>query len=125
GAETLFKAVLAKDLAPRKLLDALDRSELRFGRYTDVVGALKRSGRIAHDSVKRNKAMPVRICLMTDGKPQDVAGAREVMEKIHKMPVDIDGLGFGDDADIACLKNLITGGRGGTVKHVRSDTIEE
>src|SRR5207247_7365076 len=46
GAETLFYAINAKDLAPRKLLDALDKSALRFTRYTDVVGALRRAGRI-------------------------------------------------------------------------------
>src|SRR5207248_804524 len=123
GAETLFYGIDSKELAPRKLLDALDKSELRFTRYTDVVGALRRAGRIAIDSLQRNKAMPVRIVLLTDGRPQDVGGARGVMEKIHAMPVDLDGLGFGEDADIPCLTSLVAGGRGGTVKHVRADTI--
>ncbi len=125
GAQTLLRAVPAKDLPPRRLLDALDSCPLRFGRYTDVAGALSRAGRIAYDSVKRNKAMPVRICLLTDGRPQDVAAARAVMAKIHAMPVDVDGLGFGEDADVPCLKALVVGGRGGTVKHVRAETIAE
>jgi uncharacterized protein YegL len=125
GAETLLTQVSSKELAARRLLDSLDASPLRFGRYTDVVGALNRAGVIARESVRRHKAMPVRICLLTDGRPQDVVNARAVMEKIHKMPVDVDGLAFGDDADIGCLTNLIAGGRGGTVKHVRPDTIED
>ena len=124
GAEVLFSEMPVKELTPRKLLDALDKSPLRFTRYTDIVGALRRAGRIARDSVVAHRALPVRIYVLTDGRPQDVAGAREVMEMIHKLPVDIDGLSFGDDADIACLASLIGGARGGTVKHVRSDTIE-
>ncbi len=125
GAETVFRAVPASQLEPRKLLDALDRSPLRFGRYTDVAGALGRAGKIALDSLRENRAMPVRIYVMTDGRPQDVPGASEMMERIRKLPVDVDGLGFGDDADIACLQGLVSGGRGATVKHIRSDTIEE
>jgi len=125
GAQTLFRAVPAKDMTPRRLLDALDACPLRFGRYTDVAGALSRAGRIAYDSVKANKAMPVRICLLTDGRPQDVEKARAVMKKIHAMPVDVDGLGFGEDADVPCLKTLVVGGRGGTVKHIRAETIGE
>lgn len=124
GSEVLFREIPAKDLSPRQLLDALDQSQLRFTRYTDLVGALGRAGRLAHDSVQKNKALPVRIYVLTDGRPQDVGGARIVMERIHKLPVDIDGLSFGDDADIACLSSLISGSRGGTVKHVRPDTIE-
>jgi uncharacterized protein YegL len=124
GAETLFREVLAKDLSPRQLLDAIDQSPLRFTRYTDIVGALSRAGRIAHDSVRTHKALPVRIYLMTDGRPQDAAGARVVMDRVNRLPVDIDGLSFGDDADISCLSSLISGARGGTVKHVRADTIE-
>jgi len=124
GAQVLFREVLAKDVSPRQLLDAIDKSPMRFTRYTDVVGALSRAGRIARDSVQANKALPVRIYLMTDGRPQDVAGARVMMEKINKLAVDIDGLSFGDDADIACLSSLISGARGGSVKHVRPDTIE-
>jgi uncharacterized protein YegL len=125
GAKTLFRAVPAKDLPTRRLLDALDSCELRYGRYTDIAGALSRAGRIAHDSVRTHKAMPVRICLLTDGKPQDVASARAVMAKVHALPVDVDGLGFGDDADVQCLQTLVVGGRGGTVKHVRAETIGE
>src|SRR5262245_11187880 len=124
GSQILFRDVPARELTARKLLDAIDHSPLRFTRYTDIVGALSRAGRIAADSVQRNKALPVRIYVLTDGRPQDVPGARAVMKRIHSLPVDIDGLSFGDDADVAYLSNLISGQRGGTVKHVRSDTIE-
>jgi uncharacterized protein YegL len=124
GAETLFREVPAKELSPRRLLDAIDKCTLRFTRYTDIVGALGRAGRIAHDSVQKHKALPVRIYVLTDGRPQDATGARVVMDRINKLPVDIDGLSFGDDADIACLSALISGARGGSVKHVRPDTIE-
>jgi hypothetical protein len=125
GAQTLFRAVPAKELSARRLLDALDSCPLRFGRYSDVAGALSRAGRIAYDSIKSNKAMPVRICLLTDGRPQDVPAAHAMMSLIHKLPVDVDGIGFGDDADVPCLKTLVVGGRGGTVKHVRAETIGE
>jgi uncharacterized protein YegL len=124
GSQILFRDVPARELPARKLLDAIDHSPLRFTRYTDIVGALSRAGRIAADSVRNNKALPVRIYVLTDGRPQDVPGARAVMKRIHSLPVDIDGLSFGDDADVAYLSNLISGQRGGTVKHVRSDTIE-
>ena len=123
GAETLFRDVPASTLEPRQVLDAVDRSPLRFGRYTDVVGALKRAGAIARDSVQTHKAMPVRICLLTDGRPQDMEGAQKVMQIVSRMPVDVDGLAFGADADVAALQQLVSGGRGGTVKQVRPETI--
>jgi hypothetical protein len=47
------------------------------------------------------------------------------MTRLAGAPVDIHGLAFGDDADIDQLTQLIAGGRGGTVKHIRPETIEE
>lgn len=125
GSETVFRDRPASSLEPRDVLREIDRSKLRFGRYTDVVGALKRSGRIALEQIKRCKAMPVRICVLTDGRPQDMDGARKVMEILRKSPVDVDGLAFGSDADVPALQELVSGGRGGTVKQIRSDTIAE
>jgi uncharacterized protein YegL len=125
GAEIVLRDVPAANLDPRHLLRAIDRSKLLFGRYTDAVGALSRAGRIAYDSVQAHRNMPVRIFLLTDGRPQDMDGARKVMEKIRKMPVDVEGLAFGKDADVAALQELVSGGRGGTVKQIRSDTISE
>jgi hypothetical protein len=90
-----------------------------------MAGALKRAGRIALEQVRRHRAMPTRICLLTDGRPQDVPGAQRVMAQIAKMPVDVDALAFGKDADVAALHDLVSGGRGGTVKQIRSDTIGE
>jgi uncharacterized protein YegL len=125
GAETLFHAVPSKSLDPREVLTALDRSPLRFGRYTDMAGALRKSGLIAKESLLANRAMPVRIYLLTDGKPQDVDGVRRVLARIAKMPVDLDAIAFGGDADVSILQELVSGGRGGTVKHVRADTLSE
>lgn len=125
GAETIFRDRLASTLDPRDVLRDIDRCKLRFGRYTDAVGALKRAGRIAFDQVGANRAMPVRICLLTDGRPQDMDGARKVMAQIGKMPVDVDALAFGKDADVPALQELVSGGRGGTVKQIRADTITE
>ncbi|MCG3134116.1 MAG: hypothetical protein HMLKMBBP_01402 [Planctomycetes bacterium] len=125
GAETVLRDVPASKLDPREVLRKIDQSKLRFGRYTDVVGALGRAGRIAYDAVRTNKAMPVRIFLLTDGRPQDMEGARAVVERIRKMPVDVDGFAFGVDADVGALQELVSGGRGGTVKQIRSDTIVE
>jgi uncharacterized protein YegL len=125
GAEVLFRDVLASTVDPREVLAAVDNSPLRFGRYTDIVGALSRAGRIAHDQLRANKAMPTRIYLLTDGKPQDMAGARSIMERVRKLPVDVDGLAFGADADVDLLQQLVCGGRGGTVKQIRTDTLSE
>lgn len=125
GAEVLLRAVPASTLDPRQVLTAIDHSEMRFGRYTDIVGALNRAGRIAYDSHKADKTLPVRVYVLTDGKPQDMDGARSVMETLKKLPVDVDGLAFGDDADVSSLQQLVSGGRGGTVKVVRSDTLTE
>jgi uncharacterized protein YegL len=125
GAETLVRAVPSSQLDEREVLRLLDSWDKRFTRYTDVVGALHRCGRIARDSVRTHRAMPVRIYLLTDGRPQDMPGARAVMAKIAKMPVDVHGLAFGEDADVDALTDLISGSRGGTVKHIRIDTIGE
>lgn len=125
GAEVLLKEVPASQLDPRELIMLLDGSDLRFTRYTDIVGALSRAGRIAYDHVRRDKVTPVRIYVLTDGKPQDELGARKVMNQIQKMPVDVSALCFGADADVESMQKLVSGGRGGTVKHVRSSTIEE
>lgn len=123
GSETILQAASSKTADPREVLRRLDTWEKRFTRYTDIVGALGRAGKIARDSIVSNKAMPVRIYVLTDGKPQDMPGARRTMELISKLPVDVHGLAFGDDADTGSLQRLVSGGRGGTVKHVRSDTI--
>jgi uncharacterized protein YegL len=125
GAEVLFRDVKASTLNPRDVLASIDRSSLRFGRYTDIVGGLRESHRIARDQMKTQRSMPTRIYLLTDGRPQDMDGARARMAKIAEMPVDVDGLAFGNDADVGLLQELVAGGRGGTVKHVRSDTLSE
>jgi hypothetical protein len=63
--------------------------------------------------------MPIRICLLTDGRPQDVDRTRHVVSKIAALPVDFDALAFGADADVVLLQGIVSGGRGGTVKQVR------
>ena len=123
GAEILLRARPASKLDAREVLDLIDRSPLRFSRYTDIVGALTRAGRIALDSHRAMPRVPIRIYVLTDGRPQDIEGARRKMGQIRKIPVDVHGLGFGDDADLDVLQDLISGGRGGTVKHVRSETL--
>ena len=125
GSATLLRDVSSKAINPRDVLSALDRSPLRFGRYTDAVGAMQRAGSIAKQALTANRAMPVRICLLTDGRPQDMDGTRAILAKIAKMPVDVDALAFGADADVGALQELVCGGRGGTVKQVRSDTLSE
>jgi hypothetical protein len=123
GAEILFRDVPASKLVPRDVLAKIDRSAMRFGRYTDVVGGLERAGRIAYDQLRAQKSMPTRIYLLTDGRPQDMDGSRAVMARIAKLPVDVDGLAFGNDADVGLLQELVSGGRGGTVKHIRTETL--
>ncbi len=123
GAEILLKAAPASEIDPRHVLSLIDNSKLRFGRYTDIVGALSRGGRIALDSHRAMPRVPIRMYVLTDGQPQDMAGAQKTMEMIRKLPVDVHGLAFGDDADVDALQALISGGRGGTIKHVRPDTL--
>jgi uncharacterized protein YegL len=125
GAKTLFRDVSAKSLKPREVLAQIDASPLRFGRYTDIAGALKRAGRIAVDQLHAQKAMPTRIYILTDGKPQDLERTRDIVGKISRMPVDLEALAFGNDADVGLLQELVAGGRGGTVKQVRPDTLSD
>jgi hypothetical protein len=125
GAETRFRDVPVSRLSGRDVIEALDKSPLRFGRYTDIVGALGRAGKIAYDSHKANPILPVRIYVMTDGKPQDVEGAAEMMQRVGKLPVDVDAFAFGADSDVGLMKRLISGHRGGTVKHLRKETLGE
>ena len=125
GSKTLYRAVPASSITARDVLRAIDACPLRFGRYTDIVGALSRAGRLAYDTHATDKALPVRIYVLTDGKPQDVEGARDRMHVIGKLPVDVDALAFGSDADVDILKSLVGGGRGGSVKHVRTETLAD
>jgi uncharacterized protein YegL len=125
GAEVLFRDMPASRLSPRDVLAKVDASKLRFGRYTDIVGALERAGRIAYDQLNANREMPTRIYLLTDGRPQDLDGCRRVMDLIAKFPVDVDALAFGNDADVALLQQFVSGGRGGTVKQVRTETLAD
>ena len=125
GSEILFRDVSASTLDPRDVLARIDHSSLRFGRYTDIVGAMRESRYIARDQLARQPSMPTRIYVLTDGKPQDIEGGRAQSAKLAKLPVDVDGLAFGDDADVALLQELVSGGRGGTVKHVRSETLAD
>lgn len=123
GAKTLFRDVPAASLDPDEVLAKIHASPLLFTRYTDVAGAMKRAGKIAIAQLRANKAMPVRIYVLTDGKPQDLVRTRYIMDRIASLPVDVDGLGFGADADVGLLQEFVSGGRGGTVKHVRAETL--
>jgi uncharacterized protein YegL len=126
GAETLLKSVPVSTLDAREVVRAVDACPLRFGNYTDVRGALSRAGRLAFDSHRSDPKLPLRIYLMTDGRPQDVEGAKWMMrERLSRVPVDVDALAFGADADVNVLKDLVCGHRGGTVKHVRTETLGE
>lgn len=125
GAKTLYHAIPASQLSAPDLLDAIRAKDLLFTRYSDAVGALSRATRIALDSHRANLALPVRIVLLTDGKIQDEDGAAHKIARIGHMPIDIGALAFGPDADVACLKRVLGGRRGGTVKHVRKETLED
>ena len=122
-AEVLFRAVPSRSLDAATVISAMEDSPLRFGDYTDVPGALSHAGRIAYDQWRLEKTLPVRLYLMTDGRPQDQAGSKQMVEKLAKIPADIHALAFGVDADVALLQDLFAGCRGGTVKSVRKDTI--
>lgn len=123
GAKTLYQAIPASRLDAEDLLDAVRATPLLFGRYSDAVGALSRATRIALDSHRRNLALPVRIVLLTDGKLQDVEGARHKVARIAHMPIDVGAIAFGADSDVDRLKQVVGGQRGGTVKHARADTL--
>ncbi len=123
GAQVLLRATSAKRIRPERLFDALERHRLCFGNYTDIAGALSRAGRIAFDQCRANRTLPVRVYLMTDGRPQDIEGAREAAARLAKVPCDVHALAFGADADVGILHDLFAGRRGGTVKSVRKETI--
>ncbi len=125
GSKTLYRAIPASQLAADDLIAAVRASPLLFTRYSDAVGALSRATRIALESHRRNLALPVRIVLLTDGKLQDEGGAAHKIARIAHMPIDIGALAFGADADVTCLKRVVAGRRGGTVKHVRKETLED
>ena len=123
GAQTLFQAIPASSLTANELLRAVRDSSFLFGNYSDAVGALSRATRIALDSHRNNRALPVRIVLLTDGKLQDVETARHKVTRIGHMPVDFDAIAFGADSDVERLKTIVGGQRGGTVKHARTETL--
>jgi Mg-chelatase subunit ChlD len=125
GAERLVDGVAARNLDPRDLEATLRASPLLFGRYTDVAGALGRAGRIAYDAHRENRRMPLRIVVLTDGRPQDFEAAAAAMSRVERVPVDVDCLAFGEDADVLTMKRLLCGRRGGTVKHIDAESIED
>jgi hypothetical protein len=121
----VFRDVLASTLTAKDVIARIDASPFRFGRYTDVAGALKRAGRISVEQLHANRAMPIRAYILTDGRPQDLARTRRIMQRVAKLPIDVDAIAFGDDADVALLQELVSGGRGGTVKQVRDETLAD
>lgn len=123
GAEMLISATSARDLDPADLVRRIERSPLCFERYTDVAGALKLAGRIAKAQVHASRTLPVRIQLLTDGRPQDDAHARRVADAVATIPCDLNAFAFGVDADVELLQELLAGRRGGTVKAVRRETL--
>ncbi len=123
GSDTLIKAVPARRIGKQPFFRALESNKLCFGRYTDVSGALSRAGRIAYDQAKVDPTLPIRVYLMTDGRPQDMPRAMDSMEMLAKVRCDVHALAFGADADVVALQSLFSGRRGGTVKSVRSETI--
>jgi uncharacterized protein YegL len=122
-AEVIFREMPAKSLSKNVLFKAIEQSAQCFGNYTDIPGALSFAGRIAYDQCRAEKTLPVRIYLMTDGKPQDLTGAKKMADKLAKVPADLHALAFGADADVRILQDLFAGKRGGTVKSVRKETI--
>jgi len=123
GADVIMRDARARKVKKRALFSALDRHPLAFGKYTDIAGALGRAGRIAYDQCRRSRTLPVRVYLLTDGRPQDVPRAAEMAQRLSRIPADLHALAFGADADVVILQNLFAGKRGGTVKSVRKETI--
>jgi uncharacterized protein YegL len=121
--EVLFREIPAKSLGKSTLFRAIEQSKQCFGNYTDIPGALSHAGRIAYDQCRKSRTMPVRIYLLTDGKPQDIAGATRVSDRLARVRADLHALAFGADADVRILQDLFAGKRGGTVKSVRAETI--
>jgi uncharacterized protein YegL len=124
GADTVLRGVSARNVNFEAVFRTIEGHKLCFGDYTEIPGALSRAGRIALDQARGDRTMPVRIYLLTDGKPQHVEGAITTAGLLSKVPADIHALAFGADADISFLQGLFAGQRGGTVKTVRSDTLE-
>ncbi len=122
-SEVLFREVPAKSLRKEALFRAIEQSKQCFGDYTDIPGALSHAGRIAYDQCRKSRTMPVRVYLLTDGKPQDVAGATAMTDRLSRVRTDLHALAFGSDADVRILQDLFAGKRGGTVKSVRAETI--
>jgi len=122
-SEVLFREIPAKNLGKDLLFRAIEQSRQCFGNYTDIPGALSHAGRIAYDQCRKSRTMPVRIYLLTDGKPQDIAGATAMSDKLSHVRADLHALAFGSDADVRILQDLFAGKRGGTVKSVRKETI--
>lgn len=123
GAEVVARDVLASRVKPAHLFETIHRHPLCFTRYTDVAGALDRAGRIAYDQALRCRTLPIRIYLLTDGRPQDLARARASIARCAKVPCDLHALAFGADADVRVLQDLFAGRRGGTVKSVQRRTL--
>ncbi len=123
GADVVLRDVPARSVDRAALFAAIESNPLCFGNYTDVAGALSRSGRIALDQTRANRLLPVRIYLLTDGRPQDIARAREKADLVGCVAADLHALAFGADADVGVLQQLFAGRRGGTVKSVRRETL--
>jgi uncharacterized protein YegL len=123
-AAILLRDTPARDVRMEDLFRLIGESPLCFGDYTDIAGALSHAGRIAYDQRKASPSIPIRLYLLTDGKPQDLPRARAMATRVGKVTADLHGLAFGSDADVVCLQELFAGKRGGTVKSVREDTIE-
>lgn len=123
GAAVFLRSTPARRIRAERLFDALERHQLCFGNYTDIAGALSRAGRIAYEECRRSRTLPVRVYLLTDGRPQDIDGARRAADLLAKVPCDVHALAFGADADVGILQDLFAGRRGGTVKSVRKETI--
>jgi len=123
-AKTLLRGVPARDVDPAEAVRALATSPLVFTPSSGVAGALRRAGKIACGQLRARKAMPVRVCLITEGRPQDVARTSRIMTRIRSLPVDVRALTFGDDADVAYLRGLVSGGRGGTAEGVRPESVD-
>ena len=45
--------------------------------------------------------------MLTDGKIQDVGGARHKVARISHMPIDVDAIAFGSDCDVERLKGRL------------------
>ncbi len=123
GSEVILSGTSAWEVDEADLFATIEGHPLCFGDYTDSPGALGKAGRIAFDQRKRNRTLPVRVYLLTDGKPQDTEGFAKTTEMLGRVTADIHALAFGADADMVELQERFAGKRGGTVKSVRKDTI--